>query len=268
MVRRFDGQVAWLTGGGSGIGRALARHFAAEGATVALSGRREDRLLSVVEEVEELGGRALAIPLDVTDESAVQAAAESVSAQLGRLDVCVANAGFAVAGKVERLTAEDWRRQLDVNVVGLALTAKYALPGLRTTRGRLGLVGSVAGLVSVPGYSAYHASKYAVRAIGQALAAELHGSGVSATLLHPGFVESEIAQVDNQGVHHPGRSDGRPARLMWPTSKAAASMVDALHARKREHVFTTHGRIAAFLGMHFPGLVHAVMARQAPSRNE
>ena len=263
MTRRFEDQVAWITGGGSGIGRALARRLAEEGATVAVSGRREGRLAQVVAELEALGATALAVPVDVTDEASVEAAAGRVVDELGRLDLAVANAGFAVGGRVEKLTAEDWRRQLDTNVVGLAVTAKHALTHLRKTRGRLGLVGSVAGFVSVPGYSAYHASKYAVRAIGQALAVELVGSGVTCTSMHPGFVESEIAQVGNDGIHHPEREDKRPRRLMWSSDRAAAAMAHALHARRRELVFTGHGRVAAFLGRHAPGLVHALLARQA-----
>lgn len=264
MVRRFEGQVAWITGGGSGIGRALALRLAAEGATVAVSGRRLDRLEEGVRAIEALGGAALAVPVDVTDEGSVENAAGEVRRALGRMDVAIANAGFSVAGRVELLSAEDWRRQLDTNVVGLAITAKHALPHLRERGGRLGLVGSVAGLVCAPGYSAYHASKYAVRAIGQALAVELHGTGVSSTLLHPGFVESEIGQVDNRGIFHANRPDARPRRLMWPASRAAEVMVDALWRRKREYVFTTHGRIGAFLGQHFPGLVHFALTRQRP----
>lgn len=263
MDRRFDGKVAWITGGGSGIGRALARRLAAEGAAVAISGRRAERLAEVVAELEATGSRALAVPLDVTDEAAVEAAAARVAEVFGQIDVVVANAGFSVSGRVETLGADDWRRQLETNVVGLAVTARHTLPYLRKTGGRLGLVGSVAAFVSAPGYAPYHASKYAVRAIGQALALELAGSGVSCTTLHPGFVESEIAQVGNDGVHRPHKKDRRPQRFMWKTDRAAEVMVDALFARRREFVFTGHGKLAAFLGQHAPGLVHAVLARQA-----
>jgi NAD(P)-dependent dehydrogenase (short-subunit alcohol dehydrogenase family) len=257
----FSEHVVWITGGGSGIGREMALEFARQGAAVAISGRREALLEEVATEIRALGARALPVVCDVTDEASVQAAIEAVIEAFWKLDVAVANAGFSVAGRIETLSADDWRRQFDTNVVGAAITAKHALPELRKTRGRLVLVGSVAGMVCAPGVGAYHASKHAVRAIGQTLAMELHGSGVSVTTIHPGFVESEIARVDNRGVHHPDRRDPRPQKLMWRGEDAARVMVRAIAARRREYTFTAHGRAAAFLGRHAPSLVHQVITR-------
>ncbi len=256
MAGRFDGQVAWITGGGSGIGRALALALADEGADVAVSGRREDRLAAVVREVEARGRRGLCAPCDVRDEVQVEQRADEVAATLGRLDVCVANAGFAVGGRFEELSVADWRRQFDVNVFGLVATLRAALPHVQRHDGRLVLIGSVAAFLPLPGNGAYTASKAAVHAIGQTLAAELRHSGVSVTTIHPGFVESEIAQVDNEGRHDPSRRDPRPQRLMWSAERAAGVCVRAIHARKRDFVFTGHGRLASFLGRHAPGLVH------------
>ncbi|HEY8428623.1 MAG TPA: SDR family NAD(P)-dependent oxidoreductase [Sandaracinaceae bacterium] len=261
MANRFDGLTAWITGGGSGIGRALALELARRGADVAVSGRREDRLAQVAAEIQALGRRGVPIPCDVTDEDAVRRASDRVVAQLGRLDVAVANAGFGVVGPLETLTAAEWRRQLDVNVVGVAMTAKHALPYLRETKGRLAIVGSVAGFVPLAKNGAYVASKAAVRAIGQTLAIELAGSGVSVTTIHPGFVESEIAQVDNEGRFDATRSDPRPRKLMWRAEDAARVMADAIARRKREYVFTAHGKLGAFLGQHLPGLTVFAQAR-------
>ena len=257
----FTDHVVWITGGSSGIGRALALAFARRGAHVALSARREDRLRETVAEVEALGRRALAVPCDVADEAQVESAAGAVVRHFGRMDVAVANAGFAVTGTIEKLSAADWRRQLDANVVGLAMTARHALPHLRAARGRMALVGSVAGMLPAPGAAAYAASKAAVRAIGQALAIELHGSGATCTTLYPGYVESEISRVDNQGVYRPEREDRMPARLKWPTDRAARVMVKAIHRRRREYVFTGHGKVAGFLGRHWPGLLHHALVR-------
>ncbi len=261
MAKRFDKQVVWITGGGSGIGRALALQFAKEGASVAVSGRREDRLQEVVEAVQAKGGKGLAVRCDVTDEASVAEAVQKVVRTLGGLDVAVANAGFSVAGRIEKLSAADWRRQLDVNVIGVAMTARYAIPQLRERKGRLALIGSVASMLSTPGMGAYSASKYAVRAIGQALSAELHGSGVSCTTIHPGYIESEIARVDNQGRYDPEREDRRPKNLMWRSDRAARAMVDAIAKRKREYTFTSHGKVGAFAGRHLPGLVHYGVTR-------
>jgi NAD(P)-dependent dehydrogenase (short-subunit alcohol dehydrogenase family) len=109
---------------------ALALEFARQGAHLALSARRVDRLEGLGREIEGLGRRAVAIPCDVTDEAAVRETAGKVVAHFGKLDVAVANAGFSVSGRIERLDAEAWRRQFDTNVVGLAMTARYALPHL------------------------------------------------------------------------------------------------------------------------------------------
>ncbi len=262
MARRFDDKVVWITGGGSGIGAALARELASRGAAVAVSGRRVDRLEAVVAELNATGARALAVPCDVTQDDQVAAAVARVVEGLGKLDVVVANAGYGVVGKVEGSSDEDWRRQLDVNVLGVVRTARHAIPALRQTQGRLALLGSVIVYAGVPGNAAYTASKAAVNAIGATLSAELARDGITCTTINSGFVESEIGQVDNRGVYHADRKDPRPAALLWPTDKAARAMADAIWRRKREAVITGHGRVIAFFGRHFPGLVALALRRR------
>ncbi len=255
MAPRFDDQTIWITGAGSGLGRVMALEFAARGAAVALSGRRVERLEAVKAEIEAAGGAALVVPCDVTVEDQIIAAVAAAEGWRGRLDGAVANAGVSVAGRVEDLSVAEWRRQMEINVIGLAMTVAHALPALRKQSGRLALIGSVAGFIAGPGSSAYCASKAAVRAIGDALTVELHGSGVSCTTIHPGFVESDIARVDNSGALHEDKADPRPAALMWTGEAAARVMVRAIHRRKRELVFTGHGKLAVFLARHAPGLL-------------
>jgi short-subunit dehydrogenase len=173
----------------------------------------------------------------------------------------VANAGFGVFGSIDKLTAKDWNRQLKGNVTGLALTVKYALPHLKQYQGRIGLVGSVGAYLPNPNVGAYGASKAAVHSIGLTLQVELMGTGVSCTTIHPGFVVSEIAKIDNEGVWHPERPDPRPANLMWPTDKAAKVMVKAIIKRKRNYIFTTHGRIFVWMQRWFPGMLRTFISK-------
>lgn len=265
-MKRFDDQVVWITGAGSGIGHALALEMAARGARIAASGRRKDRLDALVQQLAAQGSEGFAVVCDVTDESAVQGAVDAIVEHFGQLDVLVANAGYAVRGSVEQLRPEDWRRQFETNVVGLTNCVRSSLPHLRQTGGRIGLVASVVSFLAVGGSGAYAASKFAVRGLGLALAQEVHGSGVSVTLLYPGYVESELGQVDNEGVFHAERSDGRPQRLMWKADRAARVMADAIAKRTREFAFTGHGKLATFVASHAPGLVHLLATRSSRAK--
>lgn len=253
--------VVWITGASSGIGKAMAFEWARLGYKVVLSARRIELLEEIAIEIKNSGGEALVVPVDIMEEKSIENAVQSIITTWGRLDVAVANAGFGVFGSIDKLTAKDWNRQLQGNVTGLALTVKYALPHLKQNQGRIGLVGSVGAYLPNPNVGAYGASKAAVHSIGLTLQVELMGTGVSCTTLHPGFVVSEIARIDNEGMWHPGRPDPRPANLMWPTDKAAKVMAKAIIKRKRNYIFTTHGRVFVWLQRWIPGLLIKIVSK-------
>lgn len=253
--------VVWITGASSGIGKAMAFEWVRLGYKVAISSRRKELLDKVADEIRLKGGEALVIPCDIMVETDIENAVQQIIQSWGRLDVVVANAGFGVFGSMEKLTAKDWNRQLQGNVTGLALTVKYALPHVKKNNGRIGLVGSVGAFLPNPNIGAYGASKAAVHSIGLTLQVELMGTGVSCTTLHPGFVVSEIARVDNDGVWHPEQPDPRPSNLMWPTDKAAKVMVRAILKRKRTYVFTGHGKIFVWIQRWFPGLMRFIISK-------
>ena len=136
----------------------------------------------------------------------------------------MANAGFGVVGPIERLTLDDYRRQFETNVFGVLRTVFATLAELRRSRGRLVIVGSVSGHVALPNASPYAMSKFAVRALAQALDFELRPTGVSVTLVSPGFVDTELHQVDNRGVRHPEVTPERPRSCARaPSGQRAAS---------------------------------------------
>ena len=253
--------VVWITGASSGIGKAMALEWARLGYKVALSSRRKELLDKVANEIRDSGGEALVIPCDIMEETAIENAVQQVIENWGRLDVVVANAGFGVFGSIDKLTAKDWSRQLQGNVTGLALTVKYALPHLKKNNGRIGLVGSVGAYLPNPNVGAYGASKAAVNSVGQTLQVELMSTGVSCTTMHPGFVISEIARIDNDGVWHPERTDPRPSNLMWATDKAAKVMVKTILKRKRNYIFTGHGKAFVWLQRWIPRLMRIIISK-------
>ena len=260
--QRFAGNAVFITGASSGIGAALAREFAREGADVALAARRTDRLEALAAEVGKTGRRAVVIACDVTRDGDLEGAVERTRAVLGKLDVVVANAGFGVSGPLERLSLDDYRRQLETNVFGVLRTIYATLDDLKKTRGRLVLIGSVSGHVGVPGSSAYSMSKFAIHGLAASLGHELAPYGIAVILISPGFVESEITQVDNRGVWHaeaPRRP--LPRAIVMPTPAAARKIVSAVARRRREAVITGFGKTAVFLQRHLPGAVSVAIRR-------
>lgn len=252
---RFQDRVVFITGASSGIGRALALAFACEGATLALAARRVERLESLAREIESMGRQVAVCACDVTEDADIAKAVDLVLTRFGRIDVVVANAGFGVVGPFETLRVEDYRRQFETNVFALIRTARADLPSLVKSQGSLVLMGSVSGHISIPGNSPYSMSKYAVRAFAESIYFELKPKGVAVTLISPGFVESEIRQVDNLGVHHPGADESIPSWIVMPVEKAARKMLRAIAGRRRELVLTGHGKVAVFLQHYFPAIL-------------
>lgn len=259
-------KVVWITGGGSGIGQALAVEYASRGFTVVVSGRRESKLRQVKKDIEASGGACLVSVCDVCKDEDIQSSLRSIIDTLGRLDVVIANAGFAVNGRLEMITTAEWHRQLNVNVIGAVQTVRYSLPQLQKTAGRVVLISSVMAYVRAAKSGAYAASKAALTAIGETFHQELAGTGVSCTVVHPGFVESEIGQVDNEGVFHEHEKDRRPQKLLWSKEKAAKVIYKAVTKRKRMFTFTAHGRLGVWIARFCPDIIYFAMTRKARSR--
>jgi len=255
VAKRLDGTVAFITGASSGIGAAMARDFARRGADLVLTARRWERLEALALEIRAQGRRAVVAQCDVTADGELEVAVAKAVAKLGRVDWVVANAGFGVAGWFHRRDLDDYRRQFETNVFGVIRTAFATREVLEASGGCFAVMGSVMSHVSLPGASPYAMSKHAVRAFAAALRNEWRPRGVSVTLLEPGFVDSEIRQVANDGRRDPEAGDTVPRWLRMRTDTAARKMVSAVVSRRREAVITFHGKVGVFLARHTPGLL-------------
>lgn len=195
---QLDGRVAFVTGGGSGIGEASAKLMAAEGAAVAVMGRSRDKLDRVVGEIESAGGKALATPGDVSVAVDVEKAVADTVAKFGRLDIVFANAGInGMRCPIEEMTEAEWDLTLDTNLKGSFLAIKFAVPHLKAGGGgSIVLCSSINGTRSfgMAGASAYAASKAAQVALGKMLAVELGRSHIRVNIVCPGSVQSDLNQ--------------------------------------------------------------------------
>jgi 3-oxoacyl-[acyl-carrier protein] reductase len=191
-VGDLDGKVALVTGGGSGIGAAIAQTFAAEGAAVTITGRRPAPLEEVAQRISRAGGVALGVSADVTDLTAMQRAADATIEGFGRLDVVVANAGMAPPmGPALDFALEEWRTVVDIDLTGVWITAKTTVPALRAVGGGTIIVlGSGAGRANSGGLGPYSAAKAGVTALCRVLAAELRPDNIAVNELIPGPVRT------------------------------------------------------------------------------
>jgi short-subunit dehydrogenase len=252
-----------ITGASSGIGAGLAREFVRRGARVALVARRAEQLESLAAQLRGAGGRASAHRGDVTVDGDIARVVAELGSQGLIPDIVVANAGFGVVGNVQKLTLDDYRRQLETNVFGVLRTLQETIESLRRTQGRFVLMGSVAGYVSAPGGSPYAMSKFAVRALAEALHGDLRSAGVGVTLISPGFVDSDIRRVDNSGGLHSQAQDPIPSWLRMRTEKAARVMVRGILRGRREVVVTLHAKVLIAMARHFPRLTRFMLTRGA-----
>jgi NADP-dependent 3-hydroxy acid dehydrogenase YdfG len=193
MAGALEGQAAAITGASSGIGAATAITLAEAGAAVALGARRRDRIEALAERITGSGGRAIAIAVDVSDESQANAFVTTAREQLGGLHHLVNNAGVMLLGPVEGADTEHWRRMVNVNLLGLLYCTHAALPLMREGGGgHIVNVSSVAGRHARAGAAVYNLTKFGVTAFSEALRQEALHANVRVTCVEPGFVDTEL----------------------------------------------------------------------------
>lgn len=211
MSKKLEGKIALVTGGSRGIGSAIAKRLAAEGATVAITyATGSDAAASVVKTIEDAGGRAIAVQADASDAQAVKAAVEKTVQSLGKLDVLVNNAGIGIPKKFEETTLEELDRVIDINLRGVFVTTQAALKHMNND-GRIITIGSCVGeRLLTPGLVPYAATKAAVRMFTQGLSREVGDRGITVNNIQPGPIDTDL----------------NPATSEWATPQKA---VTALH---------------------------------------
>ncbi|UBU11985.1 SDR family oxidoreductase [Nonomuraea gerenzanensis] len=232
MSTSLTGRVAVVTGASSGIGEATAEHLAGLGARVAVLARRAERLDDLVARVERAGGRALALAADVTDAAAVRAAAERVAAELGGADLLFNNAGVMLPAPIEELAADQWQRQIDLNVTGLMNVIGAFVPQLVKAAGERGVAdlintSSIAAQNIFPNFAVYSGTKAFVTHLSRHLRAELGPKNVRVSAVEPGIVGTELqSHVTDEGAR--SWLEGSRQEMEWLTPEDVARTIGFL----------------------------------------
>lgn len=262
----FADRVVLLTGASSGIGRALALALAGDRAKLALVGRDETALEAVAGLARERGAEAVVLPADVGVEADATAIVDRTVAAFGRLDLLVANAGQDMWARLDEVADPAiFEKLVRVNYLGPAWTTWRALPHLKSSRGRIVVMSSLAGLTGVPTRTGYAATKHALHGFFDSLRVELAGSGVSVTLVCPDFVLSEIHRralgPDGQPL---GASPMQESKIMT-AERCAELALEAAAKRKRMVLLSARGKVGRWVRMFAPGLIDRI-AQGAVSR--
>ena len=198
---KLPDRVALVTGGGRGIGRAIALAFAREGAHVAVTARTGAELDAVAAEIRALGRKALAVPCDVGERAQVDEAVRRVAEGLGPVEILVNNAGIAISAKLVDTDDALWERHLRVNLTGAFLMTRAALPGMLAARwGRIINIASIAGRQGYPYIAAYAASKHGLLGLTRALAQEVVTAGITVNAICPGYVATDLTWAGARNI--------------------------------------------------------------------
>ena len=274
-MKDFTGRVAAITGAGSGIGRALAVDLASRGAHLALCDIDEAGLAETVARCEGYGVKTTSQRVDVADRAAVEAWAERVVADHGKVNLVINNAGVALGATVESMRYEDFEWLMNINFWGVVYGTKAFLPHLKASgEGHVVNLSSIFGLISVPSQAAYNAAKFAVRGFTDTLRMELEveGAPVSVTTIHPGGIKTNIAKnarIDDSiteitGDPEKARSDFERAFITSP-EKAARQILTAVQRDRRRALIGPDAKVIDFVSR-LPAVVYQTLIERGARR--
>ncbi len=261
ISRPFRNKVVIVTEASAGIGRELALQLATQGARLALAGQNGERLDEVAGECAKRGAPVLVVPSDVTDEGQSRALVERTVAEFGRLDMLINNAGTSMWPRFEQLPdLTPLERMMRVNYFGSVYCTHAALPHLRRSRGRLVAVSSLTGKTGAPTGTGYAATEYAMVGFFDSLRIQLAGSGVSVTVVYPGFVTPEFEEPTLSGDGRPPARGNSPVNEgdMMTAEERARQILKAAAARRRELVMTRQARVGMWFKLVRPGLMDRI----------
>ncbi len=259
----FKDQVVLITGASSGIGRELVLQLAKQGALLSTAARDIKRLADLKQECEKLGSNILTIPTDVSKQDQCELLVQKTLEAFQQIDILINNAGLTMYGNFEDVKDLGlFEKLMKVNYLGSVYCTYYALSHLKQSKGRIVGISSLTGKTGVPTRSGYAASKHAMAGFFDSLRVELAGSGVSVTMIYPGFVATGMREralgIDGNPV---GKSHLNESKVM-PVERCAEMILNAVEKRKREVVMTPKGKVGLWLKLIAPELVDRV-ARKA-----
>lgn len=266
-IKTFDEKVAVITGGGSGIGQALACQLGASGCDIALL---DVNLKGMQETKKKLSGKGVKITLhvaDVSDEQAMSTVADDVIAAHGRVNLLFNNAGITYAKSFEGHSLEDWKRIIGINLWGVIYGCHFFLPHLKEQAGNAHIINlsSMVAFVGPPEQTSYSATKAAIKGFSESLWAELHGQGVGVTIVHPGAIRTAIMDealktAENQAVF--ARTKAIVDKMAMPADKAAKKILKAVRKDKMRVVIGADAMLFEGAKRALPGQVHKLFLLQ------
>lgn len=260
-------KVVIITGGSSGIGKAMAEKFGREGSKILITGRNKEELAKATEELRQKGITIQSFQADVSVEEDNRKMAEETIKHYGTIDVLINNAGISMRALFSEVDIAVVKKVMDINFYGVLYATKYCLPEITKNKGSIVGISSIAGFRGLPGRTGYSASKFALNGFLEVLRTELLKTGVHVLTACPGFTASNIRK---RSLTKDGSQQGESPRQeekMMTAEECAEHIYNATAKRKRTLVLTTQGKLAVFLNKWLPGLadkmVYNVMAKEA-----
>ena len=281
-MREFKGKTAFVTGGASGIGLAMAKAFAENGMNVMLADVEESALDSALKDLHQYGNHVRGIACDVADPDSVERAAQATFAAFGNVHVLCNNAGVAAGGGIDTISVESWRWVVDVNLMGVVYGVRSFLPHMRAhgEGGHIVNTASMAGMISDLGFSPYAATKFAVVAMSEGLRPRLQPFGIGVSVLCPFFVRTKIGESGRNRQERYGKTPqldpgSHAAALVAELGKQIAAGLDPAHVaarvlaaiRNEELYIFTHPNMRELVEARFAA-IEAAMDQVGPLRSK